>query len=1278
MLGKEGMYMTRKKWKRLTGGILLAAVCVLAPSGTGSVRAADESVLDPLVLTEDKVVSGNLQIMKNGSIDLNGHTLEVQGNLLQTIGVMNINGGSLIVNGDYRIQTTSDDTEDGYNWTKASLVMAKEEDSVLVKGGFYTSSEANDYAEPDNVYTAGTLEVKGNFMQICHIYGKKAFQAAGTQVILSGTDKQVVHFDNPHDSYFYDLVLKNSDVVVETPMSGWKLTEDLKFANGLPQGIYGTLDLNGHKMEVGGDMLLGDKDCSNFEIWGNLKVNEGELIIDGHLLQEAGVADIGGGLLSVGGDYRIQRRSSDSKDGYDWTKASLVMDGEEDVVQVDGSFYTSSEANDYDEPDNVFSAGVMDIGGDFRQVCHIYGKNAFPATGTQVCLRGEGQQRVSFENPYNSYFADLVLENENVIVESPMSGWKLSTDLVFGNGLPNGIYGNMNLAGHSMTVNGDMKLGDKDCGDFQICGNMSLAGGELKIAGNLLQENGTMEIGGGKMSVGGDYRIQKQSADSEDGYDWCKGSLVMTKDKDFVSIGGSFYTSSEANDYAEPDNLLTAGLIELAGDFSQVKHIYGAKAFPAAGTTVKLVGTEVQNIYFDSPYDSYFSNLTTTNPKVQFNSMIKGWKLTEDTVFGMGMDKGTCGSFDLNGKKLTITGNVTAGDSSCGDAEIFGNININGGALDISGHLLQEAGQMKLGGGKLSVGGDYRIQKRSNDTDDKYDWCRASLTMDNPADVLKIGGSFYTSSQANDYAEPDNVLTAGLIELAGDFYQIRHIYGSKAFPAEGTAVRLVGENVQKIYFEDPYKSYFSNLTTTNPNVSFESMIKGWTLTEDTTFGMGMEKGTCGSFDLNGKKLTITGNMVMGDTECGDFENFGSVNINGGTLSISGWLLQQAGEMKLAGGELSVGGDYRIQKRSADSEDGYDWCKGSLVMDNAADRVKVDGSFYTSSEANDYAEPDNVLTAGVMEINGNFYQIRHIYGSKAFPAKDSHKVIMKGEGNTVLNVSFENYPDSGFANLQLTRDPSYYKFTPETCWKNRMVGAVEEQPTSEQPTSEQPKTEQPTSEQPKIEQTTSEQPKTEQPKTEQPKTEQPKTEQPKTEQPKTEQPKTGQPASQFAITFDANGGTASTLLANIKAGNVYGTLPEAKRKGYEFKGWYTKKSGGVKVTEATVANANATVYAQWKKISVGKGKVTKVKAGSKSFTVTWKKISGVDGYCIKYSLKANMKGCKTKYVSDSSKSATIKGLKAKKKYYVEVCGYKLDAAGEKVIGKSNKKSVTTKK
>lgn len=73
------------------------------------------------------------------------------------------------------------------------------------------------------------------------------------------------------------------------------------------------------------------------------------------------------------------------------------------------------------------------------------------------------------------------------------------------------------------------------------------------------------------------------------------------------------------------------------------------------------------------------------------------------------------------------------------------------------------------------------------------------------------------------------------------------------------------------------------------------------------------------------------------------------------------------------------------------------------------------------------------------------------------------------------------------------------------------------------------------------------------------------------------------AKSYAVKLNANGGSCSKSSIKTVYASAYGSLPTPKRTGYTFAGWYTKKSGGSRVTNKTkVSTASAhTLYAHWK-------------------------------------------------------------------------------------------------
>ena len=142
------------------------------------------------------------------------------------------------------------------------------------------------------------------------------------------------------------------------------------------------------------------------------------------------------------------------------------------------------------------------------------------------------------------------------------------------------------------------------------------------------------------------------------------------------------------------------------------------------------------------------------------------------------------------------------------------------------------------------------------------------------------------------------------------------------------------------------------------------------------------------------------------------------------------------------------------------------------------------------------------------------------------------------------------------------------------------------------------------------------------------------------------------------------------------------------KGKDFTVTYKKVKGNKVVTPKAIGEYKAIVkfkgdysgsVTKTFKINPQGTKLKKVTKGKKQFTATWnKKTVQVTGYQIRYSTKQNMNGAKTKLVTKAKTTkTTIKNLKAKKKYWVQIRTYKT-VNGKKYFSTwSAKKQVTTK-
>ena len=309
-----------------------------------------------------------------------------------------------------------------------------------------------------------------------------------------------------------------------------------------------------------------------------------------------------------------------------------------------------------------------------------------------------------------------------------------------------------------------------------------------------------MKPNGGKLEVGGDYRIQKYSEKSK-GYTESDGALYMSGEKDNVTVGGDFYTQSSGGWSA---NQLYGGTMTLKGNFTQLKG--NAENFQAGGTKIVFAGEGKQEISFETPESSYFSYPVFENKNIAVKSAIGRWNLNEDiTIKDEGSPLEIVGSMNLNGNTLTVERDTTIRS---------GNVDIQGGTFKITGNLVQESGVMKPNGGKLEVGGDYRIQKYSEKSKG-YTESDGALYMSGEKDNVTVGGDFYTQSSGGLSA---NQLYGGTMMLKGNFTQLKG--NASNFQARGTKIVFAGNDLQEVYIETPSSSYISNPVYQNTKVCY--------------------------------------------------------------------------------------------------------------------------------------------------------------------------------------------------------------------------------------------------------------------------------------------------------------------------------------------------------------------------------------------------------------------------------------------------------------------------
>lgn len=157
---------------------------------------------------------------------------------------------------------------------------------------------------------------------------------------------------------------------------------------------------------------------------------------------------------------------------------------------------------------------------------------------------------------------------------------------------------------------------------------------------------------------------------------------------------------------------------------------------------------------------------------------------------------------------------------------------------------------------------------------------------------------------------------------------------------------------------------------------------------------------------------------------------------------------------------------------------------------------------------------------------------------------------------------------------------------------------------------------------------------------------------------------------FTVTFDGNGGKANKEKKLTNYEGKLTSLPSAARRDYLFKGWYTAKNLGKKITLETVFEKDTKVYAHWEKAQPKKVKITKGKQKNTSLVISYKKLSNVDGYQLRYSTMKTFTASTSNVINNKngkSTTITIPDLKKNHTYYVKVRAFRKDSAGKTVYG-----------
>ena len=380
-----------------------------------------KEIKEPMKLTGNVTYYGDVYV--SSDLDLNGYKCIVYGNLIQSSDTLTLNGGTLDVSGDYRMEEENVDSTGNvsYSDSRAKLIMTNSSDIVNVGGTFENYMQDRKYASD---LQAGVMSVKGDFIvkepsDSCY---RSPFKGEGTfKTILNGNTKQMVCLQGY--SGFNELEILNNDVIFTSDcyMEGFKTNQDIVVEGGKDRelNLRGVLDLNGHNLIINGDLKIdggskidgyvpssainvnggGIKVNGDLELACNVDLKGGEFLINGNLLHSHCNLNINGGTVKVTQNFRMERRNEDltGNISYYLGDYALTMRQNNDYILIDGNFemYADDSVND-------FSAGTLEVHGDFI----LKGPhNDFNINGTNtVILNGLNIQKVQVDYSINNLY----------------------------------------------------------------------------------------------------------------------------------------------------------------------------------------------------------------------------------------------------------------------------------------------------------------------------------------------------------------------------------------------------------------------------------------------------------------------------------------------------------------------------------------------------------------------------------------------------------------------------------------------------------------------------------------------------------------------------------------------------------------------------------------------------------------------------------------------------------------------------------------------------------
>ena len=500
------------------------------------------------------------------------------------------------------------------------------------------------------------------------------------------------------------------------------------------------------------------------------------------------------------------------------------------------------------------------------------------------------------------------------------------------------------FAAESVTVDKTaMKLSEDKTveGDLILSGeSIDLNGHTLTVTGDFWHKAGVMKINNGTLIIKGSYELRASSVSPG------IGELQMQGETSLVDIDGNFIIDSKV----AVSSYQWDGKVRVGGDMKVYSPDNGKGYNPGKNLLTEFKGEDkVHEVYFSDSKNNFLSNVAVENgSSLKITGAATGFNLVTDAVFENGSKISGEKALDLNGHSVVVNGEFTQAGTLP--------IDLGGGKMRIDGDFWQQNGIMKVAGGELSIGGNYELRSS------KASAGNGELQMQGETSLVDIDGNFTIDSKV----AASSYQWDGKVRVGGDMKVSSPDNGKGYNPGKNLLTEFKGEDkVHEVYFSESKNNFLSNVAVEKgSSLKLTGATTGFNLVTDAVFEGESKISGGNALNLNGNSVFVRGEFTQAGTL--------SIDLGGGKMRIADDFWQQNGIMKIAGGELSIGGNYELRSSKASAG------SGELQMQGEKCLVDIDGSFMINSnvEASSYQWDGKVRVGGDMNVyspdNGKGY------------------------------------------------------------------------------------------------------------------------------------------------------------------------------------------------------------------------------------------------------------------------------------------------------------------